>query len=188
MRTRPAGLLLAALGLFFGGSSVALAARTDVIVLRNGDQITGEVLQMRQGKLQVKTDDAGTLSIKWDKVASVTTAASYDVTMRDTRRLFGRLRAAAAGSLDLVADDGSVTTIPAADIVWFVQIKNSFWSRFEGSVDLGGSYTRSSGIAAYPGSHLHRSAGLAIVIPRRCGSFVYRGWRVRHHLHRTSLT
>ena len=102
---------------------------------------------MRQGKLQVKTDDAGTLSIKWDKVASVTTAASYDVTMRDTRRLFGRLRAAAAGSLDLVADDGSVTTIPAADIVWFVQIKNSFWSRFEGSVDLGGSYTRSSGIA-----------------------------------------
>ena len=147
MRIRPAGLLLAALGLFFGGSSVALAARTDVIVLRNGDHITGEVLQMRQGKLQVKTNDAGTLSIEWDKVASVTTAASYDVTMRDSRRLFGRLRPAAAGSLDLVADDGSVTTIPTADIVWFAQIKNTFWSRFEGSFDLGGSYTRSSGIA-----------------------------------------
>jgi hypothetical protein len=135
------------LGLLFGGSSVALAARTDVIVLRNGDHITGEVVQMRQGKLQVKTDDAGTLSIEWDTVASVTTAASYDVTMRDSRRLFGRLRPAAAGSLDLVADDGSVTTIGTADIVWFAQIKNTFWSRFEGSFDLGGSYTRSSGIA-----------------------------------------
>jgi hypothetical protein len=118
-----------------------------VIVLLNGDRITGEVRQMRQGKVEVKTDDAGTLSIKWDKVASVTTAASYDVTMRDSRRLFGRLRPAAAGSLDLVADNGSVTTIGLAEIVWFARIKDTFWSRFEGSLDLGGSYTRSSGIA-----------------------------------------
>jgi hypothetical protein len=147
VRTPPAALLLAVLGLLFGRSSVAFAARTDVIVLRNGDRITGEVLQMRQGKVEVKTDDAGTLSIKWDKVASVTTAASYDVTMRDSRRLFGRLRPAAAGSLDLVADDGSVTTIAMAEIVWFARIKDTFWSRFEGSLDLGGSYTRSSGIA-----------------------------------------
>ena len=50
---------------------------------RNGDRLTGEVVQMRQGKLQVKTDDAGTLSIEWDKVASITTADLYDVTMRD---------------------------------------------------------------------------------------------------------
>src|SRR5215469_12376025 len=37
------------------------------------------------------------------------------------------------------------------------------------------SITRLSGVAAYPGSHLHRSAGLAIVIPPRCGSFVEQG-------------
>ncbi len=145
--TRTIAVGLTTLALLFGMSRAASAARTDVIVLRNGDHITGEVEQMRQGKLVVKTDNAGTLSIEWDEVASVTTAARYDVTMRDSRRLFGRLRPAAAGSLDLVADDGGVTTLTMADIVWFAQIKNTFWDRIDGSMDLGGSYTRSSGVA-----------------------------------------
>ena len=140
-------VVLGALALVVGASDAALAARTDVIVLINGDHMTGEVLQMQQGKLQLKTDDAGTLSIKWDKIASVTTAARYDVTMRDSRRLFGRLRPAAAGSIDLIADDGGVTVLPMVDIVWFAQIKNTFWARIDGSFDLGGSYTRSSGVA-----------------------------------------
>ena len=84
-----------------------------------------------------------------DKIASVTTTARYDVTVRDGRRLFGRLRPAAAGSLDLVADDGTVTTLPMSDIVWFAQIKNTFWDRIDGSMDLGGSYTKSSGVADF---------------------------------------
>jgi hypothetical protein len=140
-------VVLEALALVFAASDAALAARTDVIVLRNGDHITGEVMQLQQNKLQVKTDDAGTLSIEWDKVASVTTAARYDVTLRNSARLYGRLRPGAAGSLELLADAGTVTSVPMADIVWFAQIKNTFWSRFDGSFDLGGSYTQSSGVA-----------------------------------------
>src|SRR5215475_6146872 len=49
------------------------------------------------------------------------------------------------------------------------------------------SIARSSSIAAYRGSHLHRSAGWAIVIPQGCGSFTRRAWRVGHHLPGTSL-
>jgi hypothetical protein len=147
VRRRAIAVGLTALALTLGAPGIALAARTDIIVLRNGDHITGEVIQMQQGKLQVKTDDAGTLSIEWDKVASVATAAHYDVTMRDGRRLFGRLRPGASGSLDLLDDSGAVTTLPTSGIVWFTQIKNTFWSRFDGSLDLGGSYTRSSGVA-----------------------------------------
>jgi hypothetical protein len=146
VRTQPIAIVLA-LAFLLCGSETALAARTDVIVLRNGDHITGEVIQMQQGKLQVKTDDAGTLSIEWDKIASIATATRYDVTVRDGRRLFGQIRPAAAQSLDLVADDGTVTTLLMADVVWFAQIKNTFWSRIDGSLDLGGSYTQSSGVA-----------------------------------------
>src|SRR5207248_4982388 len=102
---------------------------------------------MQQGKLQVKTDDAGTLSIEWDKVASVTAAAPYDVTLRDGSRLYGHLRPAGARALDLVADGGAVTTLRMTEIVWFAQIKSTFWSRIDGSFDLGGSYTQSSGVA-----------------------------------------
>jgi len=69
-------LIAAAMALLLGASTPALAAKTDIIVLRNGDRLTGEVTQMRQGKLQVKTDDAGTLSIEWDKIAAITTGMS----------------------------------------------------------------------------------------------------------------
>jgi hypothetical protein len=148
VRTHTNLVVVVTLGLMFSAGRPAVAApKTDIIVLKNGDHITCEVVQMRQGKLQAKTDDAGTLSIEWDKVTSVMTAAPYDVTMRDGRRLFGRLRPGTTGMLELFVDGGPSTTLTMMDIVWFAQIKNTFWSRFDGSFDLGGSYTRSSGVA-----------------------------------------
>ena len=56
-------MVLEAVAFVGGRSGAAVAARTDLIVLKNGDHITGGVIQMQQGKLQLKTDDAGTLSI-----------------------------------------------------------------------------------------------------------------------------
>jgi hypothetical protein len=128
-------------------SAAAFAARTDVIVLANGDRLTGEVQRMRQGKLQVKTDDAGTLSIEWDKIASITTAELYDVTLRDGTRLLGRITPGPARSLQVVAANGTPVTVPMLEIVSLATIKATFLKRIDGSVDLGGSYTKSSGLA-----------------------------------------
>jgi hypothetical protein len=125
----------------------AIAARTDVIVLRNGDRLTGEVIELRQGKLKVKTDDMSTISIEWDKIAGVTTAERYDVTMRDGTRLLGRLAAGPARSVQVVADGGTSTSVAMADIVSMAAIKSGFLGRIDGSVDLGGSYTKASGVA-----------------------------------------
>ena len=127
--------------------SVAFAARTDTIALKNGDQLTCEVVQLSQGKLQVKTDDMGTISIEWDKVTAITTAERYDVTTRDGARRLGRLRAGPPGLVQVLADDGSVTTLSMMEIVSFAAIKRTFFGRIDGSLDLGGSYTKSSGIA-----------------------------------------
>jgi hypothetical protein len=52
------------------GSAFA-APRTDVVTMRNGDRITGEILRLERGKLDFKTDHAGTISFEWDKVARV---------------------------------------------------------------------------------------------------------------------
>jgi hypothetical protein len=128
-------------------SASAWAARVDAVVLRNGDHMTVEVVQLREGKLQVKTDDMGTLSIEWDKIAAVTTAGEYDVTTRDGTRLLGRLRPGPPGSIAVVAADGGATTVPMVEIVFLARIKAAFLDRIDGSLDLGGSYTQSSGVA-----------------------------------------
>lgn len=139
-------LIAAAVALLLGVSTPALAAKTDIIILRNGDRLTGEVTQLRQGKLQVKTDDAGTLSIEWDKIAALTTAALYDVTLRDGQHLLGRFTPAAPRYLNLVALGGTSTTLPMDEIVSLSTIKTKFLQRIDGSIDLGGSYTESSGV------------------------------------------
>ena len=50
-------------------------AKTDVITLANGDQITGAVNEMTAGKLSLGTSYAGTVKIKW-RSAKVWTMAN----------------------------------------------------------------------------------------------------------------
>jgi hypothetical protein len=147
MPCRAPSVALAALGAWLAASAIAYAARTDIIVLANGDRLTGEVVQMRQGKLEVKTDDAGTISIEWDKVASVATADQYELNMRDGSRHLGRLRPGpTAGFVNAAQDSGALVPLAMTDIASFARIKSGFVQRIDGSFDLGASYTKSSGI------------------------------------------
>ena len=60
-----AGLLLLAL------AAPALAQKTDVIVLFNGDRVTCEIRSYSAGRLSVKTDIASDISVKWNKITSI---------------------------------------------------------------------------------------------------------------------
>jgi hypothetical protein len=135
-----------ALALLLAASAPVLAARTDIVVLRNGDRLTCEVVEMKQGKLQVKTDDAGTISIEWDKIASVTTVDQYEITMRDGSQLLGRLRPGVGRTMQVDGIGGSSPRV-MDQISSFERIKTKFLQRIDGSFDLGGSYTKSSGVA-----------------------------------------
>jgi len=129
----------------------ASAAKTDVIVLANGDRITCEVKTLSRGQLQVKTDDIGTLSVEWDKVATVNTAGQFDIALRHGRRLVGAFVAAPAGQagIGIVSTDGTMMTVPFLDLVSFAPIRAGFFEKIDGSLDLGASYTQSSGIGQF---------------------------------------
>lgn len=47
------------------------AARADLIVLRNGDRISGETLRMSGGELLVNSVYAGEITLQWSEVASI---------------------------------------------------------------------------------------------------------------------
>src|SRR4051812_43395573 len=101
---------------------------------------------MNRGKLQVKTDDAGTLSIEWDNIASIATADQYEVSMRDGTLLFGRFAPGASGTLRVAEDGGAAAIAAMPDIASFARIKAGFLQRIDGSIDLCGSYTHASGV------------------------------------------
>jgi len=122
--------------------------KTDTVTLYNGNTLTCEIKLLESGRLQASTDDLGTVSIEWDKVRSLTAPRFFRVEMANGQRLFGRLASKSPGMLDV---EGPAVSMQVAmrSVVYLAPIQNGFWRRLDGSLDLGLSYTQSSGVAQY---------------------------------------
>jgi hypothetical protein len=70
---RAAGVAFLALILLTQPKAAGAADKVDTVVMVNGDRTTCEVSTLSREQLKVKTDDQGTLTIKWDKIVSITT-------------------------------------------------------------------------------------------------------------------
>ena len=127
-------------------ASASAQSRTDVVVLANGDRITGEIMSLSRGRLELKTDDAGTIDIEWEHVARIESARQFEIAISDGRRLLGTLARANDRDVSVAGPAGAVT-VPMPEVTRITPIGASFWARLEGSVDAGFSYTRSSGVA-----------------------------------------
>ena len=131
--------LLAAVAPGLLAASPALAAKTDVVVLRNGDRLTGEVQQLERGRLQLKTDDLGTVEIEWDKVVSVAAAAPFDVDDLHGSRYMGALVPGPVAGQVLIVWAGRTDTVELSTLVRMRRLEKSRWKRLDGSLDVGAS-------------------------------------------------
>jgi uncharacterized protein DUF481 len=125
---------------------VSAQGRTDVVSLANGDRITGEVVRLERGRLELKTDDAGTLSLEWDKLLSVVSRRQVEVLTTSGVRYLGTLERADDRSIAVGTLDGTVA-LRMSEVTLITPIGRSFWRKLDGAVDAGFSYTRSSGVA-----------------------------------------
>jgi hypothetical protein len=124
------------------------AAKTDIVVLRNGDRLTCELKSLDRGRIQVKTDDMGTIAIEWDKVARVSAPRTFEVEMSSGQRYLGALSSPDDGRLTVTGASGAATLV-ALEVVRIDPIGRSFFRRWDGSLDLGFSYVKSSGVSQF---------------------------------------
>ena len=117
-------------------------------MLKNGDRITGEVEQLERGRLRLSTDDVGTLEIEWDKVASVSAAAPFDVDDLTGQRYLGALVPGAVVGQVLIVWKGETQTVELSRVVRMRRLETTFWKRLDGSLDMGASYTSASELFA----------------------------------------
>jgi hypothetical protein len=144
-RFPPVLLLAAGLAAALATASPAWAAKTDVVVLRSGDSITGEITELDRGRLTFKTDDMGTLAIEWDKVASVTAGATFEVHELGGGPYFGSLRPGpGAEELTVASVRGTEKVLALLRVVKIERLGATVWQRLDGSVDAGMSYASSS--------------------------------------------
>ena len=95
--TLSTAVVLAAMAAWPG--SPAWAQKTDIVRLANGDHVTGEIKNLQRGRLELSTDDAGTIEFEWDNIASVESKREFEVGTTDDRRLLGSLQPAVGLSL-----------------------------------------------------------------------------------------
>lgn len=133
--------------LLLGWAAPASAApKTDVVVLENGDRITGEVKGMQQGQLEFKTDAAGTLFIEWARIVSLRTDQFVQVELQSGLRLSGVApKPGDERTLVLLDGDGKPQQASFATIVRLDPIERGhILQRLDGYVTAGYNYTKSN--------------------------------------------
>jgi hypothetical protein len=118
----------------------ARAERVDVVVLENGTRVIGEVRSMSRGRLELKTDDMGTLQVEWGNVVELTAPEFFEVEDMEGALYFGALRPGPPGVLEVVADWGT-NAVLLGRVARIQLVRSGFWERFRGSVDAGAGYT-----------------------------------------------
>ena len=126
----------------------ASAAKTDLVLLVNGNAVTGEIKSLDFGALSYSTDSMGTVSIKWEEIVSITTKQTLQVEVSNGTFYFGRLDSADERFEIKVRTLSGDVDLPTSAIVKMTPIdaEESFWSRLEGSFSLGFDTEKSSDV------------------------------------------
>jgi hypothetical protein len=115
-----------------------------VLILNNGDKITGEIKKLDRGKLEYRTDDAGRIYFEWIKIARISSKNEFHIEMEDGKRFIGSLEESVEdGKLVILTDTGRIL----ADLVQVIRIyslESSFFERLKGYFDFGFSYKKAN--------------------------------------------
>ena len=144
-RSAASAVVLFVLLLLTAGTS--RAERTDVLVLRNGDQLTGEIKTLGGGILSFKTDDMSTLEVKWTAVARLVSIHTFEVELVDGRQYWGWLEDSGVDGKLALQGQRERHVFDWNEVVTIGPVNTGFWARVDGSTSLGFSYTKGSGVA-----------------------------------------
>lgn len=117
--------------------SFASGAMADQLVLENGDRISGNLLRMSDGVLEIETTYAGVIKVKWDEVAQISTEAPAKVKLLTGEVITGSLAVSEAGTV--VAESpavGKTKSIPLAQVASI----NEPPAKWGGYFDIGSTY------------------------------------------------
>jgi len=130
----------------------AVSKKTDRIYLKNGDRITGEIKELSQGLVRLKTDAIDTIYIKWEDINYVQSDKWLSVELTDGTRFFGQAAVPdeESGLMQIKTQRGPIE-IAYNKVVRMEQIKvdESFWERLDNSLKIGFNYTKASDVSNF---------------------------------------
>lgn len=140
-RTRALSLLI----LLLGFPATLRAQDPDVVEVASGERIKGDIDRLDKGRLAFRTATAGqgrprfagTISIIWSEVVSLTSSKTLDIVLVSGQDYAGTITTPKPGTLVVQTATGPTMPIDFKDIVWIVPINEGFRPRTTGSIDFG---------------------------------------------------
>ena len=121
--------------------SPAAAQKTDVVTMRNGDAVLGEIKWLDVGILEFSTDAMSTVHVKWSRITTAQSDKRFEIALSDGAVHFGSLRSTASDSIIIVAEDGVFAT-PTQSIVRLNRMGARFRDAVDGEIDVGFGFTQ----------------------------------------------
>ena len=139
-------------------SALVLAAplparnKTDVIVMGNGDRLTGEIKGLDSGVLQIDLDYVdGKISVQWSKVARLESSQLFIVQTQDGSLYTGKI-ASVPSQVDKIQVAGitqAKMVIEQSRVVKLEETSETFFQRWSGAVNLGVVYSKGNNATQY---------------------------------------
>jgi hypothetical protein len=130
--------------------------KSDLIVMNNGDRLTGEIKGLNSGVLYVSFDYIlGTSSVNWSKVHHLESKQQFIVKTEDGSVYSGTLKTAesSGGSrpikIEISEEPENSEVVEQSKIVSVDQIADKFWQRFNGSFNSGIIYSKGNQSTQY---------------------------------------
>jgi len=120
-------------------------ARADVITFKNGDKLTGSLVNIKGGNLELKSDVLGDVTIAVGKVQSFSVAKATIITVKGQGPVQGRVELGSSGDWE-ITENGKTRTVAAASVETvmpaeayhaLVEHEARVWQDWKGSANLG---------------------------------------------------
>lgn len=139
------GLVGAVIVLLLMVNAAPAREQSDVVTLRNGDRLTGEIIRVEYNRLELKTDALGTVYVEMPRVSGISSHATFLAEQLNGHKVFGQL---GGGEDRLSVQYGTeLTEMPLADLARLGPVDDSFLGRVRGSASMGASFAKSTSIA-----------------------------------------
>jgi len=125
----------------------ALAApKTDIIIFKNGDKLTGEIKSMQRGRLNFNTDATGTISIEWAEISHIESLQNIQVETNTGTRYFGHLEPTEEDDVVVINTGNGLQTLDDADVILMNPIEDKGFGAFDIDITFGYNFAKAGGV------------------------------------------
>ena len=124
----------------------AFASDDDVVVMKNGDRLTGEIKSLQRGTLKFKPDYmTDSANIDWARVERIESKSTFMISMVDGQLFTNVIRLLPSNSPEMpnfvIGPGYQSVRVLQRDVIRILPVEAGFWKRLEGSIDFGFNFT-----------------------------------------------